>query len=163
VQQVGSFDVTALLLAEVQSLISPRNYDRGYLGVAVCLNGVWESTAGELKDLVRKYCGTAVVQHASLLCMQATAGQFPPHVDSDFGTEDGETIRLHFPLVTHEDATISCVAAGGGWEKSHMNVGRIYYFDPRSLHFITNNSDTDRIHLVVDVVASDTTRSLIGG
>lgn len=162
-QQVGSFDVAAVLLAEVESLIGFRHYDGGYLGVTVCSDGMWESTASELEDLVRKYCGTDVVRHASLLCVQAEAGKFPTHVDAGFGTEDGETIRLHFPLVTHDGATISCEVASGKWETSHMWVGRVYYFDPRNPHFITNNSNTDRIHLVVDVAASEKTRALIGG
>lgn len=160
--QVGAVSITAPLVDEVISLIDGAEYDRGYLGIAVCVENVWQARTKLLLELVREYCDALVVSHARLLCMQANAGKFAAHTDSDFGMADGKLIRLHFPIVSHELAIVSC-RIGGQWVEHHLKPGSVYYFDPQMPHFIANNSDVNRIHMVVDVDANAETRALIIG
>lgn len=157
---VGKVTLTKQVVDEVRCFLSSFAYDRGYLGVGVCAENVWEGGPEGLPKLVDEYCEGLVVARAYVLCMQAKAGRFATHTDTDFGLAEGQLIRLHFPILTHEKATLSCYS-GEEWTTSHLEPGFVYYFDPQIPHHITNESDVDRIHLVVDVEANPATRSLV--
>ena len=43
----------------------------------------------------------------------------------------------------------------------HFGVGTAWYFDATGRHKVENNSDQDRIHLVVDLKPSDATNKLL--
>lgn len=77
------------------------------------------------------------------------------------GTRDGQVVRFHIPLVTHPDITMRNWTVDGGHWQQHLLDGSCYYLDTRLPHEVTNPTDIDRIHLVVDVAATKEVRQHI--
>jgi len=68
-----------------------------------------------------------------------------PHFDS--GPAMRLYDRIHFPIITHPNVIFLC-----GETKLNMEVGKGYIINNTGkLHGVDNNSDVDRIHLIVDV------------
>ena len=88
-------------------------------------------------------------------------GKHSDRIDKDFGIEDGNIIRIHVPIRTNGQVEFYLWE---GKEKlvNYLEVGHYYYVDVRAPHAVTNNSDVDRIHLVIDVYVNDEIRKLLG-
>jgi aspartyl/asparaginyl beta-hydroxylase len=76
------------------------------------------------------------------------------HRDYKLGYEDGE-LRLHIPIVTNSD--VAFFLAG---ERVPMQAGECWYLNLNLPHRVDNQSDVDRVHLVVDCLLDDWLRSL---
>ena len=87
-------------------------------------------------------------------------GKHSDKIDKDFGLEDGNIIRIHVPIRTSDQVEFYLWE---GKEKStnYLQVGHFYYVDVRAPHAVTNNSDVDRIHLVMDVYVNRGIRELL--
>jgi len=67
----------------------------------------------------------------------------PPH--QDHGPHLEKCRRLHIPLITNDNVDFIVD------DKSHnLKEGFVYEFDNTRTHHVTNNSDEERIHLIVD-------------
>ena len=88
-------------------------------------------------------------------------GKHSDRIDKDFGIEDGNIIRIHVPIRTNDQVEFYLWE---GKEKlvNYLEVGHYYYVDVRAPHAVTNNSDVDRIHLVIDVYVNAEIRKLLG-
>ena len=88
-------------------------------------------------------------------------GKHSDRIDKDFGLEDGNIIRIHVPIRTNDQVEFYLWE---GKEKltNYLEVGHYYYVDVRAPHAVTNSSDVDRIHLVIDVYVNDEIRKLLG-
>ena len=88
-------------------------------------------------------------------------GKHSDRIDKDFGIEDGNIIRIHVPIRTNDQVEFYLWE---GKEKlvNYLEEGHYYYVDVRAPHAVTNNSDVDRIHLVIDVYVNDEIRKLLG-
>ena len=71
------------------------------------------------------------------------------HRDYKLGLEDGE-LRLHVPIVTNP--AVAFFLAG---ERVPMAAGDCWYLNVNLPHRVDNQSDTDRVHLVIDCVLND--------
>ena len=58
--------------------------------------------------------------------------------------------RFHVPLITNENV----VFTGDGTE-SHMSAGKLWQLNNRDFHGVINSSDTERIHIIVDIHTDD--------
>jgi hypothetical protein len=76
------------------------------------------------------------------------------HRDYRLGYEDGE-IRIHIPVVTGPGVTF--YLAG---ETVPMHEGESWYLNLNLPHRVDNQSDIDRVHLVIDCEVNDWLRSL---
>ena len=76
------------------------------------------------------------------------------HRDHMLGYEDGE-LRLHIPIVTNPD--VAFFLAG---ERVPMQAGECWYLNLNLPHRVDNQSDHDRVHLVVDCLLDDWLRAL---
>ncbi len=90
---------------------------------------------------------------------EGTLGRHTDQVCPDTGVEDGDLMRLHFPILTNEAVKFKC------WHSKEckevvMREGECWYLDTRKPHEATNGGDVDRIHLVIDVPATVKLRSL---
>ena len=88
-------------------------------------------------------------------------GKHSDRIDKDFGIEDGNIIRIHVPIRTNDQVEFYL------WEGkkklvNYLEEGHYYYVDVRAPHAVTNNSDVDRIHLVIDVYVNAEIRKLLG-
>lgn len=107
--------------------------------------------------------GLGQVERVRLMRLAPKDGELSRHADitdRDAGTADGRVMRLHFPIVTNDAVMFNSWSLLGEREEHHMAAGHAYYLDVRKPHAATNTGDTDRVHLVVDVLASEATRSL---
>lgn len=107
-----------------------------------------------------------VLERVRLLRMEARpgGGHLARHTDitdKAAGTRPGQVIRIHVPLRTHPDVTMSCWALDGTESAYHLPVGTAWYLDARKPHAVTNASPVDRVHLTVDVFAGPDTRDLL--
>ncbi|MBD6620285.1 aspartyl/asparaginyl beta-hydroxylase domain-containing protein [Komarekiella sp. 'clone 1'] len=76
------------------------------------------------------------------------------HCDTYHDFKYGQ-IRLHIPLVTHEDVVIVIDGDRCKWE-----AGQLWYGNFAKPHWVMNNSSLDRIHLIIDVCINDFVLSL---
>lgn len=71
------------------------------------------------------------------------------HRDYFIGVKDG-TIRLHIPVITNPQVEFYLAD-----ELIEMREGELWYLDFYQKHRVENNSDADRIHLVLDCKVND--------
>lgn len=75
-------------------------------------------------------------------------GHMPEHYDSHPYWAD--KIRVHIPIKTNEKVIFRC-----GEQIANMKAGECWIVDNMDLHEVTNPSDEERIHLVIDAPLSD--------
>ena len=77
------------------------------------------------------------------------------HTDEGLLFEQQE-VRLHFPVFTNPGVEFYVDS-----ERVIMDVGDCWYMNAHLPHSVANNSDTDRIHLVVDCKVNDWLKAMI--
>ena len=88
-------------------------------------------------------------------------GKHSDRIDKDFGLEDGNIIRIHVPIRTNDQVEF-CLWDGKNKMINYLEEGHFYYVDVRAPHAVINNSDVDRIHLVIDTYVNEDIRGLLG-
>ena len=99
-----------------------------------------------------------------LMKLKSGGGELRRHtdlVDPDQGLSDGKLARIHLPVVTNEKVFFENWDWQGNHEPVNMKVGEAWYLDVRKPHRAVNDGDTERIHIVVDVVSNQQLRNLI--
>ncbi len=74
----------------------------------------------------------------------------PEHVDFMYHYEN--TIRIHVPIITNENVIFKFPSAN---ESLHMKVGEIVEFNNNIPHSGRNDSEENRIHLIIDYGEKD--------
>lgn len=74
-------------------------------------------------------------------------GKVPEHTDA-LGWDD--KARIHIPIQTDKHVYFYC-----GNDKVNMKEGEVWLIDNYDPHKVENNSETDRIHLVIDVYLNE--------
>ena len=89
--------------------------------------------------------------------MKLEAGtKIAKHTDKvDKDIKSGKIIRLHIPVITNENVVMKSWLKGGIAE-FRMAKGECWWLDVSLPHQVDNNSDEDRVHLVVDIYNNDT-------
>jgi quercetin dioxygenase-like cupin family protein len=77
------------------------------------------------------------------------------HRDNELAFEKGEA-RLHFPVITNPEVEFYCEN-----ERIFLQEGECWYLNANLPHSVSNNSSTDRIHLVIDCEVNDWLRNMI--
>ena len=88
-------------------------------------------------------------------------GKHSDKIDKDI--ESGKIVRVHIPIRTNEDVIFTLYenAKDKIGKEHNLKTGHFYYTDVSKPHAVRNNSNTDRIHLVVDCKANSALRTLI--
>jgi hypothetical protein len=88
-------------------------------------------------------------------------GKHSDKIDKDI--ESGNIVRIHVPIRTNEDVIFTLYenARDKIGNEHNLKTGHFYYTDVSKPHAVRNNSNIDRIHLVVDCHANSALRSLI--
>lgn len=68
-----------------------------------------------------------------------------PHIDRGFLLANSH--RLHLPIKTNSEVIFNI-----NKEDYHMDEGIWYEFDNTKMHYVSNNSNENRIHLMVDII-----------
>ncbi|MEM7432397.1 MAG: aspartyl/asparaginyl beta-hydroxylase domain-containing protein [Pseudomonadota bacterium] len=80
--------------------------------------------------------------------MKLAAGcEVATHVD--FNYHWYSRVRIHVPIITNEAVTFRCAD-----QHTHMRAGEAWIFNSWRRHSVTNASDQDRVHLVIDTGGS---------
>lgn len=83
----------------------------------------------------------------SRLMKLAAGSEVALHVD--FNYHWYSRVRIHIPVVTNPNVTFHCAD-----QKTNMRAGESWIFNAWRRHRVTNESDQDRVHLVVDTAGS---------
>lgn len=76
-----------------------------------------------------------------------TAGfSIKPHVDYD----PTYITRYHVPLITNENVIMGFTNKNVDYRYNMINDGSVYFFNSGIKHWVENNSDQDRLHLIID-------------
>lgn len=80
-----------------------------------------------------------------------------PHDDLDLAAEAGRA-RLHLPITTNPGVRFVLNGAA-----VPMAIGELWYLRLRDRHAAVNEGTTDRVHLVIDVIANDWLLAMLRG
>ena len=132
--QIGKGGV--LGTTEVSGLQNTSLYDE------LQMDGILDTIPAEKERvrLMKLRAGTKIAKHTD-------------KVDKDI--KSGKIIRLHIPVVTNENVVMKSWL-NSGIAEFHMAKGECWWLDGSLPHQVDNNSDEDRIHLVVDIFNNDT-------
>ncbi len=126
----------------------------------------------EVREILEKICpgslknDNAQFKRVRLMSLAPTEGELLRHTDLTDGTlgiEDGKTVRLHVPLRTNPKVFVTSWDTNDQEHRIHMKLGSLWYLNIRLPHKVINQGDTERVHLVIDCVANERIRELIGG
>ena len=90
-------------------------------------------------------------------------GKHSDKIDKDLGFDDGQIVRIHIPIRTNENVVFTLYESSRDklGNEYNLKTGHYYYTDVTKPHAVRNESDVDRIHLVVDCYSNDALRTLI--
>ena len=77
----------------------------------------------------------------------AAGHEIKPHIDYD----PSFITRYHIPVITNPEVTMFIERQGQVHELYMPANGRVYFFNAGFKHWVKNQSDQDRLHLIVDV------------
>jgi hypothetical protein len=87
-----------------------------------------------------------------------TLDRHTDQTDPKTGVKNGKLMRFHWPIITNKDVIFDVWGKDGINNRIHMDNGSCWYLDIRKPHKAVNNGISDRIHLVVDIEASEEMR-----
>lgn len=99
----------------------------------------------------------AGAERVRLMRLAPGKGELTRHADitdPDAGTEPGQLLRLHFPLLTNPEVEFHSWLPDGSVQRAHMGAGTVWSLDTRKPHTAWNKGSTERIHLVIDAASS---------
>lgn len=126
----------------------------------------WTVLARQLPFLyawVRRHAWDWQTERVRLLKMNAGGklGRHTDITDRAGGTRDGQIVRFHIPLITDPSIQLITWDLDGQRRERHLRPWHMYYLDARKPHAVVNPSTINRVHLVVDAVASPSIRQRI--
>jgi Aspartyl/Asparaginyl beta-hydroxylase len=80
-----------------------------------------------------------------------------PHIDYD----PSYIARYHIPIITNTGANMFMNRNGQIYKKHLPADGRVYFFNTGIKHWVENNSDQARVHLIIDVHGQDELEHLV--
>lgn len=104
--------------------------------------GHYEESA-EGQRLTEKY-GLGYFIRATLVRLKA-GGTINPHEDNNFSLVHSH--RIHLPIITNAGVQFTV-----GADTLAMPAGELYEINNRRRHSVRNDSDTDRVHFILDFV-----------
>ena len=81
--------------------------------------------------------------------------EVPEHIDANYYWRTH--LRIHIPVITNPNVIFTC-----GGISVHMAAGECWAFDSFRLHDVQNKGSEQRVHLVIDTVATDRLWDLLG-
>jgi hypothetical protein len=112
--------------------------------------GTWVDTPllGRLPNLQKVVTRLACPQRSVRLMRLRPGALIKPHRDHGVCLSHGQA-RLHLPLTTSDKVVFQISEA-----RLEARVGDVWYINADLIHSVRNDSDKDRIHLVIDCVVN---------
>ena len=114
-----------------------------------------ESFIEKIKPIYESNCGDGYFIRILLVKLRANSN-IQPHIDNGISLTTCK--RTHIPIITNSEVTFTV-----GGETKFLKEGEIWEIDNTKEHSVDNNSDIDRIHLIVDYkkIKTTTKKSLL--
>ena len=113
-----------------------------------------------INDILAKIPSTFERVRFMKIKANSSIGKHSDKIDKDFGLEDGNIVRIHVPIRTNDQVNF-LLWEGKKKTENYLEEGHYYYVDVTAPHAVKNNSDVDRIHLVIDTYVNDEVRELL--
>lgn len=100
----------------------------------------------------------ATVHRIRFMRLKPGGGELERHtdlVDDDSGLAKGQLARFHFPLISNENVIFTSWNSKGIRKDVNMKPEECWVLNTKYPHKVVNGGDTDRVHLVMDVVVND--------
>lgn len=109
---------------------------------------------GEIEKIFNKF--TSRITRARLNYL-AAGHDIKPHIDYD----PSFITRYHIPVLTNPDVTMYIEKQGKEYKQHLPADGRVYFFNAGFKHWVKNDSDRARLHLIVDVHGQEELEHLV--
>lgn len=123
--------------------ISPSNFD-----------SVDENTQQELKELLLPWIAPYVTENDVVVYLDLSS--LPPGAQSkvhiDYSWIHLMAKRIRIPIVTNPKSTFALWTDGGTVKTYNLKVGNVYETNNSVMHLAANLGDTDRWHIVADIL-----------
>jgi hypothetical protein len=109
-------------------------------------------------------CGNAQFKRVRFMRLAPKEGELLRHTDltdKTLGIEDGKTMRLHVPIRTNPRVLVTQWDLDDKPKSVHMKKAECWYINIRLPHKVINQGSTERIHLVIDVIADSHLREML--
>jgi hypothetical protein len=106
-----------------------------------------ESFIEKVKPVYESYCGDGYFVRILFVKLRSNSNILT-HVDSGDGLINCK--RTHIPIITNSEVTFTIAG-----ETKHLKEGEIWEIDNTKEHSVNNNSNVDRIHLLMDYKISN--------
>lgn len=163
------------------SAISLRGFssDPSFISKPVCMGEAWNkehaNESFNLQDTemrkkfpevekIIKLLGLGKQERIRFMRLAPGGGELTRHTDQvepDAGVTDGTLMRIHLPIKTNPNVDFTVWDYRGKERLVNMKKGELWYLDIRKPHRAVNNGTEERIHLVIDIGASDELKLLL--
>ncbi len=111
-------------------------------------NKFWKGYGAEVLDLIEQNIGHVARTRYAVL---KAGEEIKPHLDIN----TDKAIRIHIPLITHPDVVIGTEGKKRTVELHMPADGSVWFLNQGYKHWVKNDSDIDRVHLVVVVTGQN--------
>ncbi len=101
-----------------------------------------ESFLEKIKPIYESNYGDGYFIRVLIVKLKANSN-IEPHVDNGYSLMTAK--RTHIPIITNSEVTFTV-----GGETKYLKEGEIWEIDNSKVHSVDNNSDVDRVHLIID-------------
>jgi len=102
----------------------------------------------EVLDLIEEHVGHVARTRYAVL---KAGEEIKPHLDIN----TDKAVRIHIPLITHEDVVVGTRGKKRTLEKHMPADGSVWFLNQAYEHWVKNPSNIDRVHLVVVVTGQN--------
>lgn len=106
------------------------------------------------KELILKAIAAAEIKELGrvIITKLSPNGFIDPHTDDGVYADYFE--RFHIPLQSYDGNYFFVENKDAEGEFAYMKPGELWWFNHKKKHWVVNNSDHDRIHLIIDGTSS---------
>lgn len=163
------------------SAISLRGFssDPSFISKPVCMGEAWNKEHAnesfslqdtefrakfpEVEEVV-KLLGLGTQERIRFMRLAPGGGELTRHTDQvepDAGVTAGTLMRIHLPIKTNPKVDFTVWDYKGSERTLNMKKGELWYLDIRKPHRAINGGTEERIHLVIDIGATNELKSLL--
>jgi len=86
-----------------------------------------------------------------IMAKLSAKGEIPAHIDTGYSLL--HCLRIHIPLITADNVIFNI-----GGEEKNLKVGEMWEINNATVHRVNNNSNADRVHMIIDWIPNSTVR-----
>ena len=105
---------------------------------------IFYNISEDIKNVCTSYYGSGVIERIQFSLVPAKA-KIKKHYD--YGLQFSLSHRIHLPIITNKNVNFHI------YDKIfNFKINQLVEINNKKEHYVENNSDTDRIHLIIDFI-----------